>query len=120
MPAGIEQLLTLKQVADILNYEPKTIQNWVDNRDIKYRKMPRGGIRFDPDYIRDLGRIDFKSEGKSPEVARLERQHKRENEAKDELIEKLRAKLREVGAIALQSENDIFNTNEYLKLFPYN
>jgi excisionase family DNA binding protein len=44
-------LLTISQLAEKVNFKPRTIKGWVQRRVVPFKKMPGGDIRFDPDEI---------------------------------------------------------------------
>lgn len=47
----MSNLLTIQQLADKVNFKPRTIKGWVQKRVVPFKKMPGGDIRFDPDEI---------------------------------------------------------------------
>lgn len=88
-----EPLLTKKEVAKFLNIGDSTLDAWVTDGDIKCcPNLPKGRVRFDPDYIRAFKGEDFKNEIGSPETRRLTRELKK----KDEEIDNLRNDLYEI------------------------
>lgn len=90
MPKGTEPLWTTDDVAKYLNKTSKTIIKWVQNGDLKCcPKVPGNELRFDPNYIKSLGEMEFKVGLSSPEVYRLEKRHAREIKERDEIISKL-------------------------------
>jgi excisionase family DNA binding protein len=44
-------LLTISQLAEKVNFKPRTIKGWVQKRVVPFKKMPGGDIRFDPEEI---------------------------------------------------------------------
>lgn len=83
--ARIEPLMTVTEVSEYFRKSEKTIKRWVDDGDLKCSSVPKGEMMFDPDYIRSIGRVDFKVGISSPEVYKLNKII----DQKDETIESL-------------------------------
>lgn len=110
MPKGTENLWNKNDVAEFLGYKPKTIEKWVADGLIKCcRNAPGSELRFDPEYIRSFGGVDFKNRESSPEIKRMKRYYERKIEVRDRKISILENKLRNVLIQATQGINE---TNE--------
>ncbi|WP_338630444.1 hypothetical protein [Clostridium baratii] len=75
-----EPLLKKKDVVKFLNIGDSTLDAWLSDGEIKCCYIPKGGVRFDPDYIRSFKGTDFKNGIRSPEVKRLGREIKKKDE----------------------------------------
>jgi excisionase family DNA binding protein len=47
----MSKLLTISELAERMNFKPRTVKGWVQKRIVPFKKMPGGDIRFDPNEI---------------------------------------------------------------------
>ncbi|MDQ0151178.1 helix-turn-helix transcriptional regulator [Eubacterium multiforme] len=109
MNLDIENLLTKEDVAEYLNYKPKTIERWVREGNIKCcPNVPGNELRFNKNYILGLGRMDFKLEP-SPEVYRVERKYKKILKEKEEEIISLKKAITNLHIQSTQAMNTLLS-----------
>ncbi|WWU66105.1 helix-turn-helix domain-containing protein [Clostridium baratii] len=110
MSRNLEPLMTVEEVAEYFSKTPQSIRKWVNDGELKYsKKIPKGTFRFDPDYIRSIGKVDFEIEGCSPEVYRLRKNYEKDIKRKDEEIARLKSRLLELHTKSTQAMNEILN-----------
>lgn len=49
----MKKLLTVQQVAELIQVAPITIYKWISAGKIPYTKLPSGSVRFDPDKLQN-------------------------------------------------------------------
>lgn len=116
-----EPLLKKAEVIDYLNIGLSTLDAWLADGDIKCcPKMPKGNIRFDPEYIWSFGDMGFKNNVSSPEVYRMEREHAKDIKVRDEIISKLIRMVRGDYINHTKNINEILVIEEQLGLMESN